>query len=144
MSTTKPKSKKTATEATEIESAIEPSIDKEENKKGSKKSSIAKSSVATEINEAVESVENEIKTPIKKSRIGKTKVIRDSFSFPEQDYLKISELKKTCLAEGIHVKKGEILRAGLLLLTKLNLAELIQVIEQVEKVQTGRPNSSNI
>jgi hypothetical protein len=28
----------------------------------------------------------------------KTKVIRDSFSFPEHDYRKISNLKKTCLA----------------------------------------------
>ena len=70
----------------------------------------------------------------------KAKVIRDSFSFPEQDYLKISELKKTCLAAGVHVKKGEILRAGLHLLTQLNLAELKQAVEQVEKVQTGRPS----
>jgi len=74
----------------------------------------------------------------------KAKVIRDSFSFPEQDYLKISELKKTCLAAGVHVKKGEILRAGLHLLTQLNLAELKQAVEQVEKVQTGRPSSSEI
>ena len=144
MSTTKQKSKTTATEALEIQSAIEPSIEKEANKRGSKKSSMAKSSVATETKEAVETVENEVKPSIKKSRIVKPKVIRDSFSFPEQDYLKISELKKTCLAAGIHVKKGEILRAGLHLLTKLNLDELKQVVEQVEKVQTGRPNSSKI
>ena len=110
MSTTKLKSKKTATEALEIE----PSIEKE------------------------------VKTSIKKSKIAKAKVIRDSFSFPEQDYLKISELKKTCLAAGIHVKKGEILRAGLHLLTKLNLAELKQAVEQVEKVQTGRPSDVKI
>jgi hypothetical protein len=56
--------------------------------------------------------------------------------------LKISELKKTCLAEGIHVKKSEILRAGLHLLAKLNLAELKQIIEEIEKVPTGRPASS--
>jgi hypothetical protein len=140
MSTTKPKSKKTVTEALETE----PSLEKEVNKKVSKKSSIAKSSKAPETKEAVEPVENEVKTSIKKRKIVKVKVIRDSFSFPEQDYLKISELKKTCLAAGIHAKKGEILRAGLHLLTKLNLGELKQAVEQVEKVQTGRPNSSKI
>ena len=140
MSTTKQKSKKSATEALEID----PSIEKKTNKKDSKQSSIAKSSEASEIKEAVKTVESDANPSIKKSKIVKAKVIRDSFSFPEQDYLKISELKKTCLEAGIHVKKSEILRAGLLLLTKLNLAEIKQAVEQVEKVQTGRPNSSEI
>ena len=90
-----------------------------------------------------ETVEAEVNPPAKKSKIVKAKVIRDSFSFPEQDYLKISELKKACLAEGIHVKKSEILRAGLHLLTQLNLDELKKAVDQVEKVQTGRPNSSD-
>ena len=142
MSTIKQKSKKTATEAIEME----PSTEKKINNKDSKKSSIAiaKSSKATETKEAVETVETDANPPLKKSKTVKTKVIRDSFSFPEQDYLKISELKKTCLAAGIHVKKGEILRAGLHLLTKLNLAELKKAVDQVEKVQTGRPTSSKI
>ena len=144
MSTTKPKSKKTVTEPLEIE----PPVEKEVNKNASKKSSIVKSSQASEIKAAVETVEveKEIKPAIKnrKNKIDKAKVIRDSFSFPEQDYLKITDLKKTCLAAGIHVKKGEILRAGLHLLTQLNLDELKKDVDQVEKVQTGRPNSSEI
>jgi hypothetical protein len=69
-------------------------------------------------------------------------VIRDSFSFPEQDHHKITELKKICLAAGVHVKKGEILRAGLILLTNLNLTELMAAVEKVEKVQTGRPKTA--
>lgn len=140
MSTTKPKSKKAAAEPLEIE----PPIEKEVIKNISKKSSITKSGKAAESKEAVETSEHEDKTSAKKRKLVKAKVIRDSFSFPEQDYLKISGLKKTCLAAGIHVKKGEILRAGLLLLTKLSVTELKQVVEQVEKVQTGRPNSSKI
>jgi hypothetical protein len=140
MSTSKQQSKKTAAEDLEIE----PSVEKKVNKKVSKKSLAAKSSEATETKETDETVEAEANPSAKKSKIVKAKVIRDSFSFPEQDYLKISELKKTCLEAGIHVKKSEILRAGLLLLTKLNLAEIKQVVEQVEKVQTGRPNSSEI
>ena len=140
MSTSKQQSKKTVAEDLEIE----PSVEKKVNKKVSKKSLAAKSSEATETKDTDETVEAEANPSAKKSKIVKAKVIRDSFSFPEQDYLKISELKKTCLEAGIHVKKSEILRAGLLLLTKLNLAEIKQVVEQVEKVQTGRPNSSEI
>ena len=132
MSTSKQQAKKTAGEDLEIE----PSVEKKTGKKVSKKSLAAKPS------ETGETVEAEANPSAKKSKIAKAKVIRDSFSFPEQDYLKISELKKTCLAAGIHVKKGEILRAGLHLLTKLNLAELKIAVDQVEKVQTGRPNSS--
>ena len=139
MTTTKQKSKKTAPESFEIEASVENEI----NKKGSKKSSAAKSSVARETTE-VEVFENDAKAAVKKIKTVKAKVIRDSFSFPEEDYLKISELKSTCLAAGIHVKKGEILRAGLHLLTKLNLDELKQAVEQVEKVQTGRPSSVKI
>ena len=139
MGTSKQQSKNPAAEDLE---KIEPSVEKKINKKVSKKSLAAQSSEATETKKTVETVEAEANPPAKKSKIVKAKVIRDSFSFPEQDYLKISELKKTCLAEGIHVKKSEILRAGLHLLTQLNLDELKKAVDQVEKVQTGRPNSS--
>lgn len=86
-------------------------------------------------------VENQIAPLVKKKKNEKKKVIRDSFSFPEQDYHKISELKKICLAAGVHVKKGELLRAGLNLLTSLKLGELLQEVEKIEKVRTGRPKS---
>ena len=123
MNTSKPKSKKTETEPLQIDLPIEKAVVK----KVAKKPSTAKASVAIEtkeVVEAVEAVEVEEKTDVKKIKSAKVKVIRDSFSFPEQDYLKISELKKTCLAAGIHVKKGEILRAGLHLLTQLSLDDL--------------------
>ena len=157
MNTSKPKSKKTVTEPLQTDLPIEKAVVK----KMAKKPLIAKSSVAIETKEVVEAdeaveveveveveaVEAEAKTDIKKIKSAKIKVIRDSFSFPEQDYLKISELKKTCLAAGIHVKKGEILRAGLHLLTQLTLDELklaVEQVEQVEQVQTGRPTASKI
>ena len=138
MNTSKPKSKKTVTEPLQIDLPLEKAVVK----KVVKKPSAAKASVAIETKEVVETVEAEVKTDIKKIKSAKIKVIRDSFSFPEQDYLKISELKKTCLAAGIHVKKGERLRAGLHLLTQLSLDELKLAVEKVEKVQTGRPTAS--
>jgi hypothetical protein len=138
MSTTKQKSKKSVTEALEIA----PSKEKKSTKKDSKPSLIPESPEESKIKEAIEAVTIDVNPAIKKSKTVKAKVIRDSFSFPEQDYLKISELKKTCLAAGIHVKKSEVLRAGLHLLTKLNLAELKVAVDQVDKIRTGRPNSS--
>lgn len=117
---------------------VEPLIEKETIKKVSKKSAVAKPIKVAETKEEIVVV----KVHGKKVDTANQKVIRDSFSFPEQDYLKISELKKTCLAAGVHVKKGEILRAGLNLLLALNLTELKQAIENVEKVKTGRPSTS--
>jgi hypothetical protein len=140
MNTTTPKSKKPAS----MPLADESTRAKAANKKKSKKSTPAISSDAAESPKTVSTAENTEATTVsnKKHKTGKLKVIRDSFSFPEQDYEKISELKKTCLANGVHVKKNEILRAGLHALTKLSLTELKQAVEQVEKIKTGRPNSS--
>lgn len=122
MNAKKSKSKKEAAQPELIESAIE--------------------AVTIEVapEQIVEAVQVEEKSSAKKSKAQKTKVIRDSFSFPEHDYRKISELKKTCLASGIHVKKSEILRAGLHLLTAANPDDLKKAIESVDKIRTGRPS----
>jgi hypothetical protein len=142
MNKAKPKALKTTTESTEIKTTIEPPILQEVSKKVAKKSPAEKFNAIIEPAKANEAIEKTVKSTTKKTKIPKVKVIRDSFSFPEQDYLKISELKKTCLAAGIHVKKSEILRAGLHLLTGLKLADLKIAVENVEKVQTGRPSTS--
>ena len=142
MNKAKPKALKTTTESTEIKTTIEPPILQEVSKKVAKKSPVEKFSAIIEPAKANEAIEKTVKSTTKKTKSAKLKVIRDSFSFPEQDYLKISELKKTCLAAGIHVKKSEVLRAGLHLLSGLTLADLKKAIENVEKVQTGRPSSS--
>jgi hypothetical protein len=67
------------------------------------------------------------------------KVIRDSFTMPEGDYAKISQLKKTCLTGGVGVKKSELLRAGLQALAALAPANLLAIIGSLENVKTGRP-----
>jgi hypothetical protein len=86
--------------------------------------------------------------PAKKNKKGKimtgkaetkVKVVRDSFTMPQNEYMKIAELKQICLKAGVHVKKSELLRAGLLSLSKLGMAQLKQIISQVEQVKTGRP-----
>jgi hypothetical protein len=137
----KPIQPKTPAEPLENKPVAKPLTEQKGNKKTATKPPITKSGNTTKIEEAAKMPVKKASTPVKKTKPVKEKVIRDSFSFPEHDYLKISELKQTCLAEGIHVKKSELLRAGLRLLTNLSLAELKKAVEQVEKIKTGRPNS---
>ena len=124
----KSKSIKKQTEVTEIVIPVK----QESGKKTAKKPPSDKSKAVIVTSAVNDSVEEEVKSASKEIKVGKTKVIRDSFSFPEQDYVKISELKKTCLAAGIYVKKSEVLRAGLHLLTQLKLSDLKKAVEQVE------------
>ncbi len=69
----------------------------------------------------------------------KAKLIRDSFTFPEADYLRIGILKQRALKAGHDVKKGELLRAGLMLLSDLSEAALLQVLGGIVKLKPGRP-----
>lgn len=66
-------------------------------------------------------------------------MVRDSFTMPESDYVKLAELKQKCLEAGVHVKKSELMRAGLLRLSKLNKTALLNAVAQVEIIKTGRP-----
>ena len=75
----------------------------------------------------------------KKEKSKKIKMVRDSFTMPEDDYAKIAELKKKCLKAGVHIKKSELLRAGLSYLSKLSKPALLRTVKQVEKIKTGRP-----
>ncbi|MBB1635217.1 hypothetical protein [Cupriavidus sp. UME77] len=75
----------------------------------------------------------------KAQKLAKAKVVRDSFTMPEWDYAKLAELKRRCLNGGAHVKKSELLRAGLKMLESLPERQLLAVVAQVETVKTGRP-----
>jgi hypothetical protein len=79
---------------------------------------------------------------MKVKRVKKEKVVRDSFTMPKSDYEKIAALKQKCLDAGVSVKKGEILRAGLLLLEASPSKRLLAAISAVETVKTGRPVKS--
>ena len=68
------------------------------------------------------------------------KVVRDSFTMPQDEYAKIAEIKTICLKAKMHVKKSEVLRAGLIKLAELNAAQLKQALASLEKIKTGRPH----
>lgn len=69
----------------------------------------------------------------------KEKVVRDSFTMPQSEYQKIAEIKEACLEAGLHVKKSEVLRAGLKALCGMTAAQLKQSLGKLEKIKTGRP-----
>jgi len=83
------------------------------------------------------------KKPKKNKIASKMKVVRDSFTMPQSDYVKIAELKQVCLKAGLHVKKSELLRAGLHALEKLSAAQLKQAITRIEQIKTGRPRKAD-
>jgi hypothetical protein len=72
----------------------------------------------------------------------KVKVVRDSFTMPQDDYALIAELKEKALAIDLHVKKSELLRAGLRLLAKAGTAQLKRTVIGLEKIKTGRPRKA--
>lgn len=71
----------------------------------------------------------------------KIKLVRDSFTMPEQDHALISQLKKRALAGAHAAKKSEVLRAALHLLASLSDDELLVQLRAVPAVKTGRPRS---
>lgn len=70
----------------------------------------------------------------------KKKVVRDSFTMPQNEYSRIAEIKEICLKAKMHVKKSEVLRAGLKLLAGLDAAQLKHALGSLEKIKTGRPH----
>lgn len=74
-----------------------------------------------------------------KSKTEVGKVVRDSFTMPEDDYALIDKTQRRFMRLAIMLNKGEILRAGLHALEQLSNAQLKEISVKVEKVKTGRP-----
>jgi len=77
-----------------------------------------------------------------KNEIEKNNAVRDTFTFPEKDYELIALCKTKLLYNKISTTKSEIIRAGLIILSKLSDYELVESIKLVEKVKTGRPKNN--
>jgi len=76
----------------------------------------------------------------KKSVVKRPKLVRDSFTFPATDYAIIGTLKQRALTSGREIKKSELLRAGLAVLSALPEAGFLKVIDGLDKLKTGRPS----
>ncbi len=71
----------------------------------------------------------------------KAKLVRDSFTMPEPEYAVLGHVKKACLKAGIDVKKSELLRIGVALISQLDMATLQKVLASLPQLKTGRPKS---
>lgn len=80
------------------------------------------------------------KKPVKAKKV---KLVRDSYAMPEAEHQQIAVLKKRLAAKGVEVKKSELLRAGVAVLTALNDAELKSVMSHIERIKTGRPSKAS-
>ena len=79
----------------------------------------------------------------KPGKAKKPKLVRDSFTMPEDEYALIAALKKRCLAAGVPAKKSEILRAAVANLAKLSDASVATALRRLDVIKTGRPAKGN-
>ena len=82
------------------------------------------------------------KTDKKKEKTEKVKVVRDSFTIPKTEYAQIAAMKKRAMALGLEVKKSELLRAGLALLSVTSDAAFRKALGNVPTLKTGRPGKA--
>lgn len=81
-------------------------------------------------------LENEGKQSKKgKNKPQKAKMVRNKLTLSESDDVILNKLKKKCLDAGVHVKKRNLIRAGLLRLSRLNSTALLSAIAQVEIIK---------
>lgn len=88
--------------------------------------------------EKADKAEKETKAP----KVKKAKLVRDSFTMPENEYAQLADLKKRLLTKGLVSKKSELLRAGVALLVALGDDQLAAAMKKVEIIKTGRPAKS--
>ena len=72
-------------------------------------------------------------------KVKKPKLVRDSFTMPESEYAALGTVKKACLKAGVEVKKSQLLRIGVALLSKTDVPALKKLIAGLAPLKAGRP-----
>ncbi len=67
------------------------------------------------------------------------RLVRDSFTMPEDEYGLLAETKKACLTAGFEIKKSELIRIGIALVHELSTARIRKAQQSLQPVKTGRP-----
>lgn len=79
---------------------------------------------------------------IEAAAVPTVRVVREAFTLPENEQQQIETIRERALQQAVYATKSEVMRAGLLLVSELDDQQLMQLLERVEKVRTGRPKSS--
>ena len=69
----------------------------------------------------------------------KIKMVRDSCTMPKSEYSLIAAVKKRCIAQGLVVKKSEVLRAAILGFASQHDDYIKVAIGALDVIKTGRP-----
>jgi len=75
------------------------------------------------------------------AKVHKPKLVRDSFTMPKDEYQVIEALKRRALGQGRHVRKSELLRAGIRALAAMNDRALLKAVDAIPTLKTGRPKA---
>jgi hypothetical protein len=78
----------------------------------------------------------------KAAKAHKPKLVRDSFTMPKDEYQVLDALKGRALGLEKHVRKSELLRAGIQALSAMNDRAFLKAIGAVPTLKTGRPKSA--
>ncbi|MDP2830325.1 MAG: hypothetical protein Q8O37_17190 [Sulfuricellaceae bacterium] len=84
-------------------------------------------------------VKDEAAKTDKNAKPKKAKLVRDSFTMPESEYDLIDTVKKRCLANGLAVKKSEVLRAAITAFAAQSDAAVSAALQALDAIKTGRP-----
>ena len=125
-----------ATKKTPVKPVVK-SVTKSATKSANKPTNKVASKSATKSAVKVESKVKPVAPKVEKLK--KPKLVRDSFTMPEAEYAVLGDVKKACLAAGVEVKKSQLLRIGLELLKKTEMAQLKAMITALPALKAGRP-----
>ena len=70
----------------------------------------------------------------------RSKVIRDTFSFPPQEHAQLKAIMDRWPALSRRFTRSEIVRAGLAVLADMDDDELAEALDRIERLKTGRPS----
>ena len=76
---------------------------------------------------------------VKDVKAKKPTMVRDSFTFPKDEYTVMDALKLRAAKLGHPVKKTELLRAGVKAISAMTDAALLSALKAVPSLKTGRP-----
>jgi hypothetical protein len=76
-------------------------------------------------------------------KMKKSKIVRDSFTIPKDEYHDLQSLKIRCATFGLPVKKSELLRAGIKMLKLSSDPALKKAMSQIPLIKTGRPQKTS-
>jgi hypothetical protein len=82
------------------------------------------------------------KAAAKPAKEKKIKMVRDSISIPKLEYVVLDEMKLRAGKLAVHVKKTELIRAGIKALAALGDAGFVAALRAVPSLKTGRPSKS--